>query len=104
MMYRPSRSSKSEWQIPTARDLMSTSSGPIGGGSRSATIARSGASKTNAFISSSLSDDEWSVQLQLTHRQAPLHMSISVQSRTPAGSDGKAILGAVVDGRTSTRL
>ena len=35
MMYRPSKSSKSEWQMPTARGWMRTSSGPICGSATS---------------------------------------------------------------------
>src|SRR5450755_904894 len=37
--------------MPTACERTRTSSGPIAGGSRSTTSARSGASKTSAFIS-----------------------------------------------------
>src|SRR6185503_3678189 len=52
MMYRPSYSSKSEWQIPTFRERTSTSSGAISGTSMSRTAARCGCSNTSAFISS----------------------------------------------------
>src|SRR6185295_18168998 len=52
MMYRPSYSSKSEWQIPTLRERTSTSSAAIAGTSMSRTAACCGCSNTSAFISS----------------------------------------------------
>src|SRR5215813_7726683 len=59
MMYRPSYSSKSEWQMPTFRERTSTSSAAMVGTSRSRTSARCGSSKTRAFMAarSSLIDE-----------------------------------------------
>ena len=48
MMYRPASSSRSEWQIPTARDRTRTSPGPGAGHSASVTSAWPGAEKTSA--------------------------------------------------------